>query len=89
MDRGTIGGNFYDKFLEKGKEKRFVMRLQKNRDLVHKGIKKNCFLLRYCASLYETAIIKYEEGKEQKTTIFYNAVAVELPEGITSCSSWW
>jgi hypothetical protein len=33
------------KFLEKGKEKRFVIRLVKTRDLVHKGVRKNCRLL--------------------------------------------
>jgi len=80
IDRGGDRGKLYDKFLEKGKEKRFVIRLQKNRDLVHKGIKKNCFLLASALPCpHETAIIKYEEGKEQKTTIFYGAVAVRLP----------
>jgi hypothetical protein len=47
---------------------------------MHKGIKKNCAGL--AAALpcpYETVIIKYEDGKEQKTTIRYNAVPVKLP----------
>jgi len=57
-----------------------VIRLQKNRDLIHKGIKKNCFLLASALPCpHETAIIKYEQGKEQKAAIFYNAVAVRLP----------
>ena len=81
IDRGGDRGKLYDKFLEKDKEKRFVIRLTKKRDLIHKGIKKNCALL--AAALpcpHETVIIKYEEGKEQKTTIFYNVMSVKLPE---------
>jgi hypothetical protein len=78
IDRGGDRGKLYDKFLEK--EKRFVIRLQKNRDIVHKGIKKNCAGL--AAALpcpHETVIIKYEEGKEEKTTVSYNALPVRLP----------
>jgi len=78
IDRGGDRGKLYDKFLEK--EKRFVIRLQKNRDLIHKGIRKNCAGL--AAALpcpYETVIIKYEDGKEEKTTVSYNAVPVRLP----------
>ena len=80
IDRGGDRGKLYDKFLEQGKEKRFVIRLTKARDLIHKGVKKNCSLL--AAALpcpHQTTIIKYEEGKEQKTTIFYNALSVKLP----------
>jgi len=80
IDRGGDRRKLYDKFLEEGKEKRFVIRLTKNRDLIHHGVKKNCSLL--AAALpcpHETAIIKYEDGKEQKTTIFYNALPVKLP----------
>ena len=55
----------------KGKEKRFVIRLVKTRDLIRKGIRKNCLLLANALPCpHETVIIKYEEGKEQKTTIF-------------------
>jgi len=78
IDRGGDRGKLYDKFLEN--EKRFVIRLQKNRDLIHKGIKKNCAGL--AAALpcpYETVIIKYEDGKEEKITVSYNAVPVRLP----------
>ena len=47
---------------------------------MHKGIKKNCFLLASVLPCpHETATIRYEERKEQKTTIFYSAVAVRLP----------
>ena len=78
IDRGGDRGKLYDKFLEQ--KKRFVIRLQKNRDLMHKGIKKNCAGL--AAALpcpYETVIIKYEDGKEEKITVSYNAVPVRLP----------
>lgn len=81
IDRGEGRGKLYDKFLEKGKEKRFVTRLAQKRDLIHKGMKKNRHLL---ASVllchHETAIIKSEEGKEEKTTVSYNALPVR-PSG--------
>jgi hypothetical protein len=80
IDRGGDRGKLYDKFLEKGKEKRFVIRLVKTRDLLHKGVKKNCRLLATALPCpHETIIIKYEEGKEEKTTISYNALSVKLP----------
>ena len=80
IDRGGDRGKLYDKFLEKGKEKRFVIRLVKTRDLIHKGIRKNCLVLANALPCpHETVIIKYEEGKEQKTTVSFNAVPVKLP----------
>jgi hypothetical protein len=80
IDRGGDRGKLYDKFLEKGKEKRFVIRLVKTRGLVHKGINKNCRLFATALPCpHETVIIKYEEGKEEKTTISYNALRVKLP----------
>ena len=80
IDRGGDRGKLYDKFLEKGKEKRFVIRLAETRDLIHKGVKKNCRLLASVLPCpYETVIIKYEEGKEEKTTVSYNALPVRLP----------
>jgi hypothetical protein len=80
IDRGGDRGKIYEKLLEKGKEKRFVIRLNP-RDLLHKGIRKDCLnLARALPCPYETAIIKYEEGKEQKTTVSYNAVPVRLPD---------
>ncbi|MGD9578622.1 MAG: hypothetical protein AB7Y74_10255 [Syntrophorhabdus sp.] len=80
IDRGGDRGKLFDKFLEKGQEKRFVVRLVGKRDLVHKGVKKNSLDL--ATSLpcpHETVLIKYENGKEQKATVFYNAVPVKLP----------
>jgi len=81
IDRGGDRGKIYNKFLEKDKEKRFVIRLIGKRDLIHKGVRKNSIALATALPCpHETVIIKYEEGKEQKTTIFYNAVPVKLPE---------
>jgi hypothetical protein len=80
IDRGGDRGKLYDKFLEKGKEKRFVIRLAQKRDLLHKGVRKNCRLLASALPCpHETVIIKYEEGKEEKTTVSYNALPVRLP----------
>ena len=80
IDRGGDRGKLYDKLLEKGKEKRFVVRLTRNRDLIHKGMRKNCHLLATVLPCpHEAVIIKYEDGKEHKTTIFYNALTVRLP----------
>jgi hypothetical protein len=80
IDRGGDRGKLYGRFLEKGKEKRFVIRLAQKRDLIHKGTKKNCRLLATSLSCpHETVIIKYEDGKENKTTVFYNTLSVRLP----------
>jgi len=78
IDRGGDRGKLYDKFLEK--EKRFVIRLTQRRDLIHKGVKKNCLSLATVLPCpYQTVIIKYQDGQEDKTTVFYNAVPVKLP----------
>ena len=80
IDRGGDRGKLYEKFLEKEKEKRFVIRLAKTRDLIHHGKKKNCLLLAAMLPCpHETVIIKYEEGKEEKTTVSYNALPAKLP----------
>ena len=81
IDRGGDRGKLYDKFLEKDREKRFVIRLTKMRDLVHKGMRKNCYDMA-CAlpCPHEAVIIKYEEGEEQKVTIRYNCMSVKLPK---------
>ncbi len=80
IDRGGDRGKLYDKFLEKAKEKRFVIRLEKNRDLIHKGMRRNCYeMARALPCPHETVVIKYEEGKEEKATVSYNALPVRLP----------
>lgn len=81
IDRGGDRGKLYDKFLEKRKEKRFVIRLVKTRDLIRKGIKKNCHGMATALPCpYEAVMIKYEDGKEQKVTIHYNCLPVKLPD---------
>lgn len=80
IDRGGDRGKLYEKFLEKAKEKRFVIRLEKNRDLIHKGIRRNCYdMARALPCPHETVLIKYEDGKEEKATVSYNALPVRLP----------
>lgn len=80
IDRGGDRGKLYDKFLEKDKEKRFVIRLTKQRDLTHKGLRKNSLLLATLLPCpYQTVIIKYQDGQEDKTTVSYNALPVKLP----------
>ena len=70
VDRGGDRGKLYNKFLEKKKEKRFVIRLTKTRDLVHKGVKKNCHEMASALPCpHEAVIIRYEDGKERKITI--------------------
>lgn|GEM_PF-2488497 len=79
IDRGGDRGRLYDKFLEKDKEKRFVIRLTRQRDLLHKG-RKNCLLLATDLPCpYQTVIIKYQDGQEDKITFSYNALSVKLP----------
>lgn len=80
MDRGGDRGKLFNKFLVKGKEKRFVIRLDKKRNLVHKGVSKNCYeLARYLPCNFKATLIKYEEGRETVKSVFYNAVPVKLP----------
>jgi len=80
IDRGGDRGKLYDKFLDEEHKKRFVIRLAKNRDLIHRGMKKNCsFLATALSCPYKAVIVKYEEGKEQAITISYNALPVRLP----------
>jgi hypothetical protein len=80
IDRGGDRGKLYGKFLEKGKERRFVIRLTQKRDLIHKGKGRNCRLLATLLPCpYQTVMIKYEDGKEEKTTVSFNTLPVKLP----------
>ena len=80
IDRGGDRGKLYDKFLAQDKEKRFVIRLTQKRDLIHKGKGRNCRLLATLLPCpYQTVMIKYEDGKEEKTTVFFNTLPVKLP----------
>jgi hypothetical protein len=81
VDRGGDWGKLYNKFLERKKEKRFVIRLTKTRGLVHKGVNKNCHEMASALPCpHEAIIVRYEDGKERKITIAYNALPVKLPK---------
>ena len=73
-DRGGNRGVIYEKYLGKEKPQRFVIRL-KDRDLVHRGRRRNCWdLAKVVPTPYETVLIVYEEGKERKRRVQYNAL---------------
>ncbi len=79
MDRGGDRGVLYKKYLSEKRAKRFVIRLV-DRTLVHYGKGRNCCeLAKVLPTPYETVLIVYEEGKERKKTVRYNAVPVKLP----------
>jgi len=79
IDRGGDRGVLYKKYLAETKPKRFVIRLV-NRTLIHHGKGRNCCeLAKVLPTPYKTALIIYEEGKERKKTVHYNAVPVKLP----------
>jgi hypothetical protein len=80
MDRGGDRGRFYKYYLEERDNPiRFVIRL-KNRDLLHKGNRKNCCDTAICLPTpYETVLIIYEDGKEKRRKVQYNAIPVKLP----------
>jgi hypothetical protein len=79
IDRGGDRGVLYKKYLGEEEAKRFVIRLV-DRDLIHQGRRRNCGdLAKMLPTPYETVLIVYEEGKEKKRTLRYNAIAVKLP----------
>lgn len=80
IDRGGDRGVIYEKYLNSDKPVRFVIRLR-DRDLIHRGKRKNCLKLAWGLSTpYETALIVYEDGKEKRRRVQYNAVEVRLPK---------
>jgi len=81
MDRGGDRNKILDKFLDPKNPKRFVIRLTKKRDVVHRGRKKNCLdLARSLRCDFEATLITYEEGREKIKTVRYTAVPVKLPK---------
>jgi hypothetical protein len=79
MDRGGDRGVLYKKYLGDKKPKRFVIRLV-GRDVMHQGRRRNCCdLAKVLPTPYETVLIVYEEGREKKRTVCYNAIPVKLP----------
>lgn len=80
IDRGGDRGVIYKKYLKENKPIRFVIRL-KERDLIHRGRRKNCLDIAGCLPTpYETVLIIYDDGKEKKRTVQYNAIPVKLPQ---------
>lgn len=78
-DRGGDRGVIYEKYLRRERPQRFVIRLV-SRDLIHQGRRRNCCdLAKMLPTPYETVIIVYEEGREKKRTVHYNAIPVKLP----------
>jgi hypothetical protein len=80
IDRGGDRNALLDRFLDKDNPKRFVIRLTKKRDVVHHGVRRNCYrIARALPCDYQATLIKYEEGKEKTRTVWYNGVSVKLP----------
>jgi hypothetical protein len=80
IDRGGDRGVIYKYYLSRSTPLRFVIRL-KERDLIHKGKRKHC--LDMATSLptpHESILIVYDDGKEKRRAVRYNAVAVKLPD---------
>jgi hypothetical protein len=80
IDRGGDRGVIYKYYLSRRTPLRFVIRL-KERDLIHKGKRKHC--LDMATSLptpHESILIVYDDGKEKRRAVRYNAVAVKLPD---------
>lgn len=68
------------KFLSPKEPKRFVIRLTKKRDLVHRGVAKNCHkIAKSLPCHFSATLITYQDGKERKRTVWYNGVKVKLP----------
>lgn len=78
-DRGGDRGVIYGKYLLRERPQRFVIRLVA-RDLIHQGRRRNCWdLAKMLPTPYETVLIVYEEGRERRRAVRYNAVPVKLP----------
>jgi hypothetical protein len=79
IDRGGDRGFIYEKYLKRDKPIRFVIRL-KDRDLIHRGKRKNCYdMAKALPTPHESVLIIYDDGKEKRRKVQYNAVAVKLP----------
>lgn len=79
IDRGGDRGVIYKYYLTRNTPQRFVIRL-KERDLIHKGKRKHCFDMAMTLPMpHESILIFYDDGREKKRTVRYNAVAVKLP----------
>ena len=80
IDRGGDRGVIYKHYLDKDKPTRFVIRL-KERDLIHKGRRKHCLDMAMTLPMpHESILVVYDDGKEKRRAVRYNAMAVKLPD---------
>jgi hypothetical protein len=78
MDRGGDRGFIYEKYLKRDKPIRFVIRLR-DREFIHMGKRKNCYdMANALPTLHESVLIIYDEGKEKRRKVQYNAISVKL-----------
>jgi hypothetical protein len=79
IDRGGDRNALFDKFLDREDPRRFVIRLRK-RDLVHRGVKRDCCeMARVLPCHFKATLITYEDGREKVRTVWYGALSVKLP----------
>ena len=79
VDRGGDRDALFAKFLDGDDPKRFVVRL-KERDLIYRGVKRDCRkMARALPCPFTATLITYEEGKEKVRTVCYGALSVKLP----------
>jgi hypothetical protein len=81
IDRGGDRNRILERFLSPEGPKRFVIRLTKSRDLVHRGVRKNCYKIAKALPCdFKATLITYQEGEEKVRTVWYNAISVKLPK---------
>ncbi len=79
IDRGGDRGVLYKYDFTQAKPQRFVIRL-KERDLMHRGKRKHCVdMAMTMPTPHESVLILYDDGKEKRRAVQYNAVGVNLP----------
>ena len=80
IDHGGDRGVIYKHYLSKDTLGRFVIRL-KERDLTHTGKRKHCLDMATTLPMpHESVLVVYDDGKEKRRAVKYNAVAVKLPD---------
>ncbi len=67
-------------YLSKDIATRFVICLKQS-DLIHKGKRKHCLAMATTLPTpHESVLIVFDDGKEKRRAVRYNAVAVKLPD---------
>ena len=80
IDRGGDRDVLFNHLLKKNNEKRFIVRLVGNRNLVQGNKEVLALKLAYnCKTPYSETIIKEEKGKEKVYHIYYGYMPVKLP----------